>query len=156
MARKKKVTVEGTAEIITPEVESVPEQLDIVEAAPAETIAEPVAEKVEEGVTEIATEPVTEDTPEPVAEPVEDPKPVKEEPKVKKTVKADKKHSLSVGTKELFAARIYPSSVAKKPIALAQGTIYIVDTEVHDGRIRVALNELLEKIGWADISEIER
>lgn len=119
-------SVETTAETTVDVVEAVPEQEVAIETAPAEVVEE-------------------------VKEPVK-PKSEKKE----KAPRAEKKSKLSVGTKELFAARIYASSVAKTPIALAQGTIYIVDTEEHDGRIRVALNELQEKIGWADISEIER
>lgn len=145
MARKKKTAETASAlidvvetpapveEVIETSVET---PVDFVETAPEQEVV------VEKALAEVVEE---------VKEPAK-PKSEKKE----KAQKAEKKSKLSVGTKDLFAARIYASSVAKTPIALAQGTIYIVDTEEHDGRIRVALNELLEKIGWADISEIER
>jgi hypothetical protein len=149
MARKKK-TAETASALI--DVVETPAPVEEVIETSVETTAETPVEVIE---TAAEQEVVIETAPEAVVEEVkETPKPKAE--KKEKAPKADKKSKLSVGTKELFAARIYASSVAKKPIALAKGTIYIVDTEEHDGRIRVALNELLEKIGWADISEIER
>lgn len=66
------------------------------------------------------------------------------------------KKSLKTGLHKMFAARVYASSVAKTPITLAIGQCFIIDTEEHDGRIRVSVDELGTKCGWADIDELMR
>ena len=149
MARKKKVDVDvkPVEQVVAEEVKEEAASA-LFDEAPAEVGADAPADVPAESPADVPAEP-------PADVKVEEPSPKKADKKTDK--KADKKKSgLAVGTKELFAARIYASSVATKPIALAQGTIYIVDTEVHDGRVRTALDENLTKIGWSDVSEIER
>ena len=137
--------------------------------------------KKSEIISEIATEPVkiedaiqaVESDPIPVIEetPAETPVDVKEEKPTKKAAPkkaAPKKEEPTAAPKpakkalkagkwiELFAARVYPSSVAKQPRYLATGKCFILDTEKHDGRIQVALDESGEKRGWADVDELMR
>ena len=72
------------------------------------------------------------------------------------TKKESPKKGIKLGEMKVFSARVYASSVAKQVYFLAVGKVFVIDTEEHDGRVRVALDELNSKVGWADIEELTR
>lgn len=166
-ARKRKTEKVEPAELLieNPVEEEIFDAMDKAIAASAEEVA---AEETpaEEPVIE---EPVIETVAETQAEAVEEtPKPEKRAKTAKKNAEIDAKpeeksgkvsksaeKSLEKGEISVFSARIYPSSISKQVKYLAIGKAFIVDTEVHDGRIRISADEAGLKIGWADVEELK-
>ena len=161
MARKRKNgPVEQTVlDIKNPVEDEIFDAMDKAIAAAAEDAAEeiPAEEPVVEAVAETPDEAVE-----------ETPKPKKDAKTAKKNTEIDAESEdksgkvsksaekfLEKGEISVFSARIYPSSVSKQVKYLAIGKAFIVDTEVHDGRIRISADEAGLKIGWADVKELK-
>lgn len=161
MARKRKTEpVEQTAlDIQNPVEDEIFDAMDKAIAAAAEDAAEEI--QAEEPAIEAVTE-----TPDEAVE--ETPKPKKDAKTAKKNAEIDSESEdksgkvskstekfLEKGEISVFSVRIYPSSVAKQVKYLAIGKAFIVDTEIHDGRIRISADEAGLKIGWADVEELK-
>lgn len=161
MARKRKTEpVEQTVlDIQNPVEDEIFDAMDKAIAAAAEDAAEeiPAEEPVVEAVAETPDEAVE-----------ETPKPKKDAKTAKKNTEIDAESEdksgkvsksaekfLEKGEISVFSARIYPSSVSKQVKYLAIGKAFIVDTEIHDGRIRISADEAGLKIGWADVEELK-
>ena len=129
-------------------IEETPAEIPVdieVEKPAKKAVPKKAAPKKESKPAEdVKAAPVTE-TPEDVEKPAE-----------KKAAPKPAKKSLKAGQKlTIFAARLYPSSVAKTPRYLATGECFIIDTDEHDGRIRVSADEAGTKIGWADLNDLK-
>lgn len=161
-ARKRKTDPEVVELIAAPVEDEIFDAMDKAIAASAEDVVEDAApvEAVEESPkpekkAKSSTKKSEKDT-EPVAEPEIAPE-VK--PEVQPEVKSGKvsksaEKSLEKGERKVFSARVYPSSVSKQVKYLAIGKVFILDTEVHDGRVIVSTDELGLKRGWADVTDL--
>ncbi len=127
-------------------------------------IAEETPVLFEDAVAAVEEKPAKKATPkkesktaeEPKAAPVTETPAEVEKPVEKKAAPKLSKKSLKAGQKlTIFAARLYPSSVAKTPKYLATRECFIIDTDEHDGRIRVSADESGTKIGWADLNDLK-
>ena len=122
-----------------PEIKETVEQLEVKETAKETETSDVISETV------VETETVIEKKPAP-----------KKKTEKKETAKTEyKKPKIAVGaTYTLPFARLYASSVAKKPICVCSGETVIISTDVHDGRINV--NNLgTGFVGWIDVTEIK-
>ena len=131
---------------------------DTVQDAAPETVTE-TAPEIKETVEQVEVKEVVENTA--VAEVVEEtvvekkPAPKKKTEKKQSAQTEDKKPKIKAGDSyTLPFARLYASSVAKKPICVCSGDTVIISTDVHDGRINV--NNLgTGYTGWIDVTEIK-
>ena len=144
MARKRKVDITDAAPI----EDVIFSEMDAAIEASVET-ADAVADSVDAAEETAAPEEPVAEEPEKTAEAE-----VVESSPTKK--KESPKSGIKLGEMKMFSARVYASSVAKQVYFLAVGRVFVIDTEEHDGRVRVALDELNSKVGWADVSELTR